>query len=277
MNREQGTAGTEPNTDADVERQVDAEEAKGNAEMRKLGFDDAAIARARGRTVEDIAPKPKPTLGDVERELDELMEMRKTNKRKYYSEAVQKRGDELYALQAELKAQGAPAQEEGEGTAGDAGVADSDLPEALRQEWAKTGPDGIEGALAAIRSRTIIAFEGLEDGGERLRSSFDRDLDADAQNAIASSLAIDAGSKAPMASAQELQEFGDLPHGGPLVREWGANAAKMLGRARREAAHIESRLTEGSRLRLHRWIAGRSPAELSAAVRVLATRAQRRL
>jgi hypothetical protein len=270
--------GTQPNTDPEIDAQLDAEEQAGNENMRKLGMTDTEIAKARGRTVEVVAPKPKRALADVEAELGELRAMRKDNRQAYWRKETQEREAALYVELEALKAGGAVAPEQPErqdGQHADAGNADG-LPESLQREWSKSGPGGVEDALRAVRERTIIAFQGLEDGGEGLRASFDRDLPVDAQTAIASKLADDSG-KWPVASATEVQEFGDLPHGGVLVKEWGQNSGRMLGRAKREAANIESRLTEQSKLRLHRWIAGRSAAELSAAVRVLAARAVRRL
>jgi hypothetical protein len=272
MSKDQATAGIEPNTDAEVEREIDAEDRQAATEMRRLGMDDGAIERTRGRPVAEIFKEP-PTRASIDAELDELRKLRTTDRRKYWSREVQEREAGLYAQRDKLKAEGASA--EGETEVADAGVADSDLPEALRKEWSK-GPGGIEDALKAIRERTIIAFQGLEDGGESLRASFDAALDAESQIVIASGLANDNG-KWPVASPTEVQEFGELAHGGVLIKEWGKDAGRMLGRAKREAQLIESRLTERSKLQLHNWIARRSPAELSAAVRVLATRAMRRL
>lgn len=93
---------------------------------------------------------------------------------------------------------------------------------------------------------------------------------------IASGLADDAG-KWPTAIPAEVEEFVALPHGAELAKEWGSDAPRLLGRARREADAIMLRLTEQSKLKIHHWVAGRSAAELKGMVRALAARARRRL
>jgi hypothetical protein len=260
--------------DPDLDADLDAEEAKRDAELRKLGFTEAEISRVRGGRV---VPTPEPALADVEAELAEIDKFRREEKIKYFkSDATQKREIELLETRAKLKA-----EERGEGEASEEdgkadGLGEGSLPESLREEWSRSGPDGIQDALRAVRFRTHIALDALGgDAGEALRDSFD-DLPDDAQDAIVSGLATDGG-KWPVASEQEVQAFGEVAHGAELLKEWGASAAALLGRARREAASIEARMTERSRLQMHRWVAGRSPAELGAMVRALAARATRRL
>jgi hypothetical protein len=242
--------------------------------MRRLGMSDAEIARARGRTIEEVTPKAKPTLASIDAEIDELRALRKSARQKYWSREVQEREAALYAQRDELQAEERGEDDPSEKDTNAVGLDETSLPEALREEWAKSGPNGIEDALSAIRTRTTI-LEDLEDGGDGLRSSFD-ELPDDAQVAVAAGLATDSG-KWPAASEQEVREFGEVPHGAELLKEWGSDAPRLLGRARREADHIMSRMTERSRLQMHHWIAGRSSAELRATIMALATRATRRL
>jgi len=260
----------------DAEAELAREDEQAVAQLRKVGLDDAAIGRLRGRSVEDIT-RPKRSAADVAREIDELRELRKSNRQKYWAKETQAREAALYAEQEALAAGRVPAKEEGEasdkGNAAD--IASGELPEALRKEWEKSGPHGLEDALKSVKFRSTMAFHDLDDGGEALRESFD-ELPDDAQHAVASGLANDAG-KWPVASPAEVEEFVALPHGAELVKEWGGDAPKLLGRAKREADYIMARMTEGSRVQMHKWVAGRSAAELKGMVKALATRATRRL
>lgn len=266
---------TEITPDPDVDAELAREDEQAVAQLRKVGLDDAAIGRLRGRSVEEIT-KPQRSAADVSRELDEIRELRKTSRQRYWAPETQAKEAELYATLEQMKADGASAEEDGEAMAADAGIADGELPDELRAEWSKSGPGGIEDALRAVRWRTHMGLADLEDGGKGLRDSFDRDLPEDVQAAIASKLADDAG-KWPVASPAEVEEFVALPHGAELAKEWGNDAPRLLGRARREADAIMSRLTEQSKLKIHYWIAGRSAAELKGMVRALAARARRRL
>jgi hypothetical protein len=131
----------------------------------------------------------------------------------------------LYAEQEKLKAgRAAPAND----AAAQTEEASLDgLSEALRKEWTKSGPDGIEDALKAVRFRATMAFDELEDAGAALRDSFDLDLDADAQDAVASGLANDQEYRA-IATPAEFEEFVALPHGAELAKEWGADSPRLL-------------------------------------------------
>jgi hypothetical protein len=260
----------QPGIDADaIDHELDEEERRGDAQMRKLGMSDAEIAKVRGRPMEDVAPKPKRTAADVDEELDELRELRKSNRQKYWSPDVQAREAELYA-QEELGRGAAAAKDAAEQT-------EASL-DGCRRRCAMNGRSQVRrpaDALRAVKFRRRWPSTAWSDEGEALRNSFD-ELPDDAQHAVASELANDAG-KWPTATPAEVEEFVALPHGAELAREWGKDAPRLLGRARREAAAIEARLTEQSKLRLHYWVAGRSAAELKGMVRALAARARRRL
>jgi hypothetical protein len=252
--------------------ELDAEEVKRDAELRRLGFSDSEISRVRGGRA---VPTPEPTLADVEAELAEIDKFRREQKIKYFkSDATQKREVELLEARARLKA-----AERGEGEAsGKDGKADGlegNLPESLRREWEKSGPNGLEDALRAVRFRTTM-LDDLEDGGEGLRASFDRELPEEVQGAIASGLANDQEYSAT-ATPAEVQEFGELEHGAMVLKEWGPQAPRLLARARREADAIVSRLNERSKIQLHNWAMSRSAAERGAIIKALAARATRRL
>jgi hypothetical protein len=210
--------------------------------------------------------------------LDELKALRQTDRRKYWSPAVQERESQLYAQLEALKAGDAPTK--GEATDDDddtISVEDLPLPESLKKQWAKSGPLGVEDALKAVRSRTTLALGSLdEDDADGFRSSFDSDLDEEAQEAIVSGLAVDGG-QWPVATEAEVEDFRAMEWGPGLINEWGASAPKLLGRARREGEAMLAAMSDVGRIRTERWIAGMSVKRRAAVIRALAARAARRL
>jgi hypothetical protein len=257
----------------DLDAELDAEEAKRDAEMRRLGFGEDEIARVRGRSVEEMTPQPKRSAADVERDLDEIRELRKSSRQRYWAKETQEREAALYAEKEALKDGGGLAKEEGNADES-AGAGVEGIPQALKDEW-EASPGGIETALSALRMRTTALSEILDaEEEESLRQSFD-ELPDEIQTEVVRSLAVDGG-RWPKASTQDIADFGETAHGAELVNSWAEAAPVRLGAAKAEARYIESRLSERGRLQAHRWIAGRSSSEMKAVIEVLASRAARR-
>lgn len=268
--------------DAELDAELDREEFAADQQLRTLGVADEQIARMRGRASPADLVKAPPTLASIEKELAELQALRRTDKRKYYGDAVQAREAELYSQLEKLKA-GKPTRKADappEKAESDEDIIDADslpLPESLKEQWRRT-PGGIVDALNAIRSRagTILTSLGEEENDALMRS-FDTELDPESQAAIAAGLADDAG-KWPVATDAEIADFRAMEGYGPaLLQEWGKDAAKSLGRAKREANNMLAAMSDVARTRTERWIAGMSAKRKAAVIRALATRATRRL
>lgn len=256
----------------DADGELAREDEQAVVHLREAGLDDEAIGRLRGRSVEEIT-KPERTAADVDRDLDEIRELRKSNRQKYWAKDTQAREAQLYAEAERLKASEASTEEKGEAGA----IGDDGLPESIKAEWAKM-PDGVDGAVKGIRSRVTLALGDLpDDAHEDLLGSFDRDLDDDARAAIASQLANDHGNAWAAASAQQVEEFREVEWGPPLLERWGKQGPKLLGIARKEGEAIMGALTSTSKLKLERWVAGKSASQKRAIIESLAARALRRL
>jgi hypothetical protein len=260
---------------AEAEHDLAEEDSRAIAEMRRLGVDDEAIARHRGLTVEQIAPKPKVTIASVEAELEDLRKLRTSNRRQYWSKEVQAREGELYAQLDELKAGRSEAAEDREDRSPQSKESDpaGGLPEALVERWEAT-PGGINEALAALRTRVAVLSALDVEEADDLRVSFDGLSEAE-QTEIADALSQDGG-KWPAANEQQIAELAETEHGPELLKTWGNAAPARLGAALSEYRFIESRLTETSKLRVHRWAQSRSAAQKRAIIDILARRAARR-
>jgi hypothetical protein len=68
-----------------------------------------------------------------------------------------------------------------------------------------------------------------------------------------------------------------MDYGEELLAEWGKQALKLLGRARREAEGMLASMSPIARTRTERWVAGLSAARKAAVIKALATRPVRRL
>lgn len=225
------------------------------------------------RAEEEALSKPRPraqsasALQAIEAELAEIAKYRRENKIRYFrDEATLAREQELLAKQARLKSLPASARD---------AAAEDVLPDALQQRWGRQ-PGGVDAALGAIRRRLTLAWDGADPADiDDLKAAFDGDLSEDIQTEIALALAEDGG-RWPKASEQAVKDFRGTEHGAALLDKWGAAGAALLGAARSEADFISSSLTEGSRLRLHRWAESRSPSQKAAIISALAARAAKR-
>jgi hypothetical protein len=314
------------NADAEASAALDAEDAQAAAAMRKAGLDDETISRIRGRSVEEMLPT-QPTVSSIEKELDELMALRRTNKKEYYGDAVQKRHLDLIEAREKLKAGDARAasgdrgdldaveaeleqiakvrrenkfgyfknakllererellaeREKLSGKAAsaekvDRGEIGADLPEALREVWSKD-PIGVEGNVAAVRSRTVLALGALEaDEHDNLLESLDKELPHDERTKMVEHLANDHGNIWRPATDDQMAEFAETEWGAAVIERWGPKAAKLVGIAKRERDSYLGSLTERGKLEVERWYNRRSVRQRQAMVEILAARAIRRL
>jgi hypothetical protein len=261
-------------TDAEIEAEVDAEDAATNAAMLKYGLSPEEVARIRGTTEEEVL-RPAPTLRSVEKELAELKELRKSSPRDYWSDAVQAREAELIEARERLQGDGEGEAEEDDAEQ-DAESINTDLPEELQTRWNENG--GLAKNIAAARSRVILAFgDALEaEDTQSLFESFDR-LDDDIRVEVADQLAQDHGGGWPSAKPAEVEQFQATEWGGELSEVWGSRTPKMLGAARREADAILARLGERQRGMMNNWVNAKSAAQKRRMVELLAARAVRRL
>jgi hypothetical protein len=259
--------------DAAIEAELDREEFAADQQLRKLGTSDAEIARMRGKASPADLAKPPPTLAEVEREINELMELKRSDRRKYWADETQARHLALIEMQEKLKAEGAT--EEAEADQG--GRIGDDLPEALREAWSKE-PDGVAGNIEAIKNRTVLALGELDEAEhDGLLQAFDEELSDDERTVIATQLAEDHGNAWRGATDDEVQAFAETEWGAQALQRWGRQGPKLLGVAKKEADGILGRLTATSRLKVERWIAAKSANQRRAIVEILAARAMRGL
>ena len=147
--------------------ELDAEEARGDAQMRKLGVTDAEIDKIRGRQPGEAPRSGLPTLATIEKELGELAELRKSNRSKYWSPDVQAREARLYELRAAL---GASQPTKAVELKGDG----SGISSELLAQWDKQG--GADRRLAHARATASAALGELDEGDREalMRASLHR-------------------------------------------------------------------------------------------------------
>jgi hypothetical protein len=153
-----------------IDDEIDQEGRTRAAELRRLGFDDAAIERHVGR-----AGAPSATLADVEKELAELAALRKTDQRKYLSTETQARELALIQLKQHIKAGKAPSvsaaeaiatKEEAEPKAAEARLAAIDAELAELQDQRRNAKGGERDRLDAkertlLQEATVVEVGGL--------------------------------------------------------------------------------------------------------------------
>jgi hypothetical protein len=223
------------------------------------GLTDAEVAE-----VSRPAPRPVNALKAVDERLTEIQALRKSDRSKYWSKEVQEEESALYAQRERLRLVPAAARAE----------AGNVLSPALEAEWSNQ-PGGIEAAINAIRLRTRVLSDELDETEQdALKTSVDA-LPAELQDRIAKLLAVDAG-KWPKASAEMTTAFAATEWGAELLAEWGDAASVKLGAAKREYDLLFTNASAADQLSLQHQYDRWSVAQRKAVINVLAQRTARR-
>jgi hypothetical protein len=251
--------------DVQIEQELDAEEARGNAQLKRLGMSDAEISKIRGRSPEDLGtPRSSvPTRAAIEKELEELALLRKTDRARYWSPEVQAREARLYELRAALSAsQPAPAEvaAPGDGAA---------IPQAVLDEWEKSY-HGVEGHKQhAWKTVKGMLDELHAEDRDSLLTSFDRDLPEAVRAEVYRFIGFDARGGWRPADDAAVKAFAETEEGAALVAEWGTQAAKNVGAIKGQVATILKSLSAADRTQAGAWLDGLSSAQAKAVWRAL--------
>jgi hypothetical protein len=219
------------------------------------------------------APSPRSRLQQVEAELRNLAELRKSDAKKYWGEEVQARERELIGEQQRLKAGTTPQKESDGEVEGDAPALvrsdGSDLAPELREAWEKQG--GLQHHLGRAQSTAEAMMEAMS---AEERGSFVQAFNAlpeGAATAIYSFLAIDPGGSVREASAGDLEVFS--AHGeacADVLQEWGRNAARKYATASARVDLMLSSMSEADAAKAEAWFRALSAAQKASVVKALA-------
>jgi hypothetical protein len=222
------------------------------------------------------APSPRSRLQQVEAELRNLAELRKSDAKKYWGEEVQARERDLIAEQQRLKATPPKpkAEDSDDGEVESDATAlvrsdGSDLDPALREAWEQQG--GLQHHLGRAQSTAEAMMEGMT---AEERGSFVQAFDAlpeGAATAIYSFLAIDPGGSVREASAGDLETF--AAHGeacADVLKGWGRNAARQYATASARVDLMLSSMSEADAAKAEAWFRALSAAQKASVIKALA-------
>jgi hypothetical protein len=244
---------------AALDSELDAEDGRRAEQLRKLGFSADETTRQLGGA----------SLANIACELAAIRELRRVDERRYWSDDVQRREQDLIRVRESAKAEPANA-EATEGEPANAGDMPG-LPQSLIDEW-REGPVGLERSVETARAAVTAMVDGVEDQGEaaELVQSFD-ELPEAARAEIFRYLAIEPGGSARSASAERIEEFADAgPACAELVDAWGDHAGRRLGLATQRVKLMLRGMTRPDQAKAEAWLDGLSPAQAAAVVKSLA-------
>jgi hypothetical protein len=250
--------------DAELDAELDAEATAKAETLRRLGAPPDEIARQTG----PLAP-PKPTKADIERQLADLHEMRRSNPKLFWSDEIQKEQLALIEMQQRLQSGKArPATEEG-GDSPDPGEILAGLPDDLRAEWRKSG--GERANLSRAQETAQTALDSLDAAdAEALAAPLDG-LDTEIQHAAMRFMALPSGGVVRPVSDGSLEAFAALgDEAKALVGSWGAKAGERLGSACGKLEMAIATLAEEQQEEAHRFIGSLTPAQRVAVIKSMA-------
>jgi hypothetical protein len=254
---------------ADLDDDVDAElDELDRRLVEEGGISREQLARSYGKEIEDVA-RPKVTRQTVERELAEIAEHRRKDRRAYFKdEALQKRERDLLELREALKAGPAPAAQREASEPDDQSEGPGPAPE-LIAEW-EAGA-GVDFHLEVARSTASAALDALEeDDAAALTDGFDA-LPPAAQTQITRFLAIDGGGGFPAANETTVRQFAESEEAAAeLVKSWGREAGRRLGVARGRIGLMLTAMEPKDRERAESWFDALPGPTAAAVLRALA-------
>jgi hypothetical protein len=219
--------------DAEISRELDAEDATRQANLKKLGIADPEPPVQAPATAAKKGDGAELSLDEIEAELAALAALRKTDSKKYLSDPVQARERELLQAQSEAKE--------------------------------------VEKMTGALEGLAKAATEAAPDLDASFTETFGA-MSADSQHAIQIALATPTASMVtrPATDAQ-LSDFASISDGAAeLVKSWGSRGAKELGRVHARIEQATANLSDADFERVGAWLDGLSATERVAIVRALA-------
>jgi hypothetical protein len=213
---------------------------------------------------QDAPTIPGPSRKAVERELAEIADHRRKDRRSYFkNEAMLARELKLITMRENLKAE-PPAKEPDEQA--EAGELDAAVA-ALVPEWEEQGGRAYH---EQTLQRAVEAITGNLEQEER--ASFEANFDAlplGARTAVFRYLSIGSGVW-PAAKDAAMEEFKSIPEQRELCAEWGSRAARKVGNIRGTLKLIMGSMSEADRKAADAFIESWSPTQAKAILRVLA-------
>ncbi|HXF55290.1 MAG TPA: hypothetical protein VNK52_14330 [Hyphomicrobiaceae bacterium] len=232
-------------SDVDSELVADARRAIASGHVstaeagRWYGLTEAEVSQ-----LSTAAPNPGTALTAIHAELAEIAKLRRSDPRKYWSDAVQTRERELIEIR--------------DGHA--------DIDPLLREEWARTG--GIDLNRRKVEAAGRRALQELDAKDAAALEASVSDLPIGARREICRFLAVDPAGWRP-ASEEDVAEFrkSDI---GDLVDEWGNAAAHKLGIVFGRMRLMAREMSAKDRSRAEAWFDGLNAAQAKAVFKALA-------
>jgi hypothetical protein len=255
-------------TDAGIGDEVDAEEARTNAEMLRTGaFTREERARHRGQSVEALS-LPGSRRASIAKEIAEIEAIMRTDRRRYDREFAQRYGELLQAREqlgaaptSEVVPDTDKEQERGE---------DSAMPQEVLDSWRAAG--GIEHHTNVAIETANVALAALESDEERAGfvESFDAKLPESVVAAVYQNIGSSPGFTKP-ATDDAVAEFAGLSDAhAELVKGWGGRASRLVGVAQARVSSILRGLSVSDRQTAVDWLDSLPAAQQVAVMKALA-------
>jgi hypothetical protein len=244
---------------SDIDAQLDADARAKAEQLRKLGASDDEIERQVGR----LAP-PRPSKADVDRQLADLNELRRTNPKLYWGEETQAEHRRLIELQQQL--QSSKAKPTTESAEDDPGAIAEGL--GLREEWAKSG--GVERNLKEARATAEVVLGALDPAdAEQIEQSFNA-LPLEIQIEAFRHMALPEGGIARTMPEESVKAFAAIdPSAAALVKAWGLKAGERLAQAYGKMELGLANLDEKHAAAAHKWLGDLPSKQRVAIVRAM--------
>jgi hypothetical protein len=210
-----------------------------------------------------------PSRKSAEARLKELMELRRTDPKAYWSAKIQAEELALIGVGSANAARTAAAEQEAEteseGEEDEAaagwlpGPEASDLPEELLAKWDAQAGRAFHYRVAQDTVRNIV--EGIEDVDERAEMSEAFDALPDAvRHTVFEHLAV-SPTPGREASKEEMEKFIAHAEGAELVKEWGKAAARNVRTANSRVKMILDAMPAEHKAAAAEWLGSLSPAK----------------
>jgi hypothetical protein len=248
--------------------QIDEEIAAEDRKLIESGlYSREQLAKMYGMKPEDVG-RPKLTKASIAKELAAIDKLRREDRRAYFAdEALQQRERYLIEMRGKLAEKASASKKESVSADQDDGPG---VDPALLKEWEEQG--GVKHHLK-VAQRTVEGIMGeLDDeAAEQFQESF-YGLPQGVQTSVYRYIGIDGGGSFKPASAEKLDEFGELSdEAAELVNdEWGDDAARKLGIAKGRVTLMLKSMSQSDREAAERWMDELDPPAQVAVMKALA-------